>query len=157
MNKRRRFSQAEQQQLKNLHAEGLGLKAISRHMKRSASTINKWSKKLGLSYDRSGVEHAVKAHRADAAKLRTELCLRLLQESNEFLDSLHKPQLVYSFANNGSYNERLLDKPSPADARNIMTSVGIALQRSIELARIDQQSQTPVTVIDEYLKTLGIN
>jgi hypothetical protein len=53
--------------------------------------------------------------------------------------------------------EHNVPKPPPADARNLMTSVGIALQRSIELEKVDQRSETSVTVIDEYLKTLGIS
>jgi hypothetical protein len=53
--------------------------------------------------------------------------------------------------------EHSVPKPPPADARNLMTSVGIALQRSIELEKVDQRSETSVTVIDDYLKTLGVN
>ena len=64
---------------------------------------------------------------------------------------------MYSFTQRGEYLEHEMPKPLPADARNLMTNVGIALQRSIELERVDQQSETSVTVIDEYLKTLGIS
>ena len=111
---------------------------------------------MGLSFDRAATKNATKAKQADAAALRADLKLRLLHEAQSFMDDLHKPQVVYSFNQRGDYVEHELTKPPPADARNIMTSVGIALQRSIELERVDQSSETSVTVIDEYLKTLGV-
>lgn len=153
----KQFSKREEAKLKQLHGQGLSLNEIARQLHRSNSTIGKYSKQLGLSYARARTKNATKAKQADAAALRAELKLRLLREAREFMNDLHRPQLVYSFTQRGEYVEHEMPKPPPADARNLMTSVGIALQRSIELERVDQQSETPVTVIDEYLKTLGIN
>lgn len=153
----KQFNTREEAKLKQLHSQGLSLNEIARQLHRSNSTIGKYSKQLGLSYARARTKNATKAKQADAAALRAELKLRLLREAREFMNDLHRPQLVYSFTQRGEYVEHEMPKPPPADARNLMTSVGIALQRSIELERVDQQSETSVTVIDEYLKTLGIN
>lgn len=152
----KQFNTREEAKLKQLHSQGLSLNEIARQLHRSNSTIGKYSKQLGLSYARARTKNATKAKQADAAALRAELKLRLLREAREFMNDLHRPQLVYSFTQRGEYVEHEMPKPPPADARNLMTSVGIALQRSIELERVDQQSETSVTVIDEYLKTLGI-
>ena len=153
----KQFNTREEAKLKQLHSQGLSLNEIARQLHRSNSTIGKYSKQLGLSYARALTKNATKAKQADAAALRAELKLRLLHEAREFMNDLHRPQLVYSFTQRGEYVEHEMPKPPPADARNLMTSVGIALQRSIELERVDQQSETSVTVIDEYLKTLGIS
>lgn len=153
----KQFNRREEAKLKQLHSQGLSLNEIARQLHRSNSTIGKYSKQLGLSYARARTKNATKAKQADAAALRAELKLRLLREAREFMNDLHRPQLVYSFTQRGEYVEHEMPKPPPADARNLMTSVGIALQRSIELERVDQQSEASVTVIDEYLKTLGIN
>lgn len=150
------FTKAEEAKLKQLHSQGLSLNEIARQLHRSNSTIGKYSKQLGLSYARARTKNATKAKQADAAALRADLKLRLLREAREFMNDLHRPQLVYSFTQRGEYVEHEMPKPPPADARNLMTSVGIALQRSIELERVDQSSETSVTVIDEYLKTLGV-
>ncbi len=146
----------ELQQIRQLHSQNLSLNEIARRLHRSNSTIGKYAKQMGLSFDRAATENATKVKQADAAALRADLKLRLLHEAQSFMDDLHKPQVVYSFNQRGDYVEHELTKPPPADARNIMTSVGIALQRSIELERVDQSSETSVTVIDEYLKTLGV-
>jgi hypothetical protein len=151
------FTQHELKQLHQLHQQGLSRNEIARQMHRSPSTIGTYAKREGLTFDRTLTKNATKARQADAAALRADLKLRLLREAREFMNDLHRPQLVYSFTQRGEYVEHEMPKPPPADARNLMTSVGIALQRSIELEKVDQQSETSVTVIDEYLKTLGIN
>jgi hypothetical protein len=152
------LSTKEQQHIRQLHSQGLSLNEIARQLHRSNSTIGKYSKQMGLSYDRAMTKNATKAKQADAAALRADLKLRLLREAGLMLDSLHQPFLLGGLGGkDNSYNEHVMPKPPPAEMRNLMTSVGIALQRSIELEKVDQQSETSVTVIDEYLKALGIN
>lgn len=153
----KQFTKQEETKLKQLHEQGLSLNEIARQLHRSSSTIGKYAKQLGLSFARARTKNATKAKQADAASLRADLKLRLLREAQAFMDDLHKPQLVYTFTPSGKYVEHDVPKPPPADARNLMTSVGIALQRSIELEKVDQRSETSSTVIDEYLKTLGID
>ncbi|MFT8538168.1 GcrA family cell cycle regulator [Bifidobacterium aquikefiri] len=151
------FTKAEEKKLKQLHSQGLSLNEIARQLHRSSSTIGKYSKQLGLSFARARTKNATKAKQADAAALRADLKLRLLHEAVLMLDSLHKPFLLGGLGGkDNSYNEHVMPSPPPAEMRNLMTSVGIALQRSIELEKVDQQSETSVTVIDEYLRTLGI-
>lgn len=67
-----------------------------------------------------------------------DLKLRLLREAQELKDDLHRPQLVYTFTPSGTYVSHDVPKPLPAEARNLMTSVGTALQRSIELEKVDR-------------------
>ncbi|MEE8666953.1 MAG: GcrA family cell cycle regulator [Bifidobacterium mongoliense] len=154
----KQFNTREEAKLKQLHSQGLSLNEIARQLHRSNSTIGKYSKQLGLSYARARTKNATKAKQADAAALRADLKLRLLREAGLMLDSLHQPFLLGGLGGkDNSYSEHVMPKPPPAEMRNLMTSVGIALQRSIELEKVDQQSETSVTVIDEYLKTLGIN
>jgi predicted AlkP superfamily pyrophosphatase or phosphodiesterase len=151
------LSTKEQERIRQLHSQGLSLNEIGRQLHRSNSTIGKYAKQMGLSFDRAKTKNATKAKQADAASLRADLKLRLLREAQELMDDLHRPQLVYTFTPSGKYVSHDVPKPPPADARNLMTSVGIALQRSIELEKVDQRSETSVTVIDDYLKTLGIS
>lgn len=154
----KQFSKREEAKLKQLHSQGLSRNEIARQMKRSPATIGTYAKQLGLTFDRTLTKNATKAKQADAAALRAELKLRLLREAGLMLDSLHQPFLLGGLGGkDNAYNEHVMPKPPPAEMRNLMTSVGIALQRSIELERVDQQSEASVTVIDEYLKTLGIN
>lgn len=153
-----KFSKREENKLKQLHKQGLSCNEIARQMHRSSSTIGKYAKQLGLSFARAQTKNATEARCADAAQKRAILKDRLLDEAALMLDSLHKPFLLAGLGGRDNrYGEHVMPQPPPAEMRNIMTSVGIALQRSIELERVDQQSETSVTVIDEYLKTLGVN
>ncbi|MCI1643135.1 MAG: hypothetical protein LKI21_01060 [Bifidobacterium crudilactis] len=153
----KQFTKQEETKLKQLHEQGLSRNEIARQLHRSPATIGTYANKLGLTFDRTLTKNATKAKQADAASLRADLKLRLLREAQELMDDLHRPQLVYTFTPSGKYVSHDVPKPPPADARNLMTSVGIALQRSIELEKVDQRSETSVTVIDDYLKTLGIS
>jgi AraC-like DNA-binding protein len=153
----KQFTKQEETKLKQLHEQGLSLNEIARQLHRSSSTIGKYAKQLGLSFARARTKNATKAKQADAASLRADLKLRLLHEAELMLDSLHKPFLLGGLGGkDNEYNEHVMPSPPPAEMRNLMTSVGIALQRSIELEKVDQRSETSVTVIDDYLKTLGV-
>lgn len=152
-----KVTQAEQDRIRELHGQGKSLNAIAKQLHRSNSTVKKYADLMGLSFDRTNTVNATKAKSADAAAKRAELKHRLLDEAASLLDDLDKPYPVYAFSQSGKYTEHRMKKP-PADViRNLMTSVGIALQRSIDLERIDQQSETSTTVIDKYLKSLGID
>ncbi|MCI1914632.1 MAG: helix-turn-helix domain-containing protein [Bifidobacteriaceae bacterium] len=151
------FSKAEERKLKKLHGEGKSLTLIAKTLKRSTETISRHAKAQGLSFDRERTKKATEAHEADAAQLRSTLKLRLLHEAGLFLDQLHQPYTVYAFAGaDGYFDSHELDKPPADQARNIMTSVGIALQRSLDLEKADQKSKTSTTVIDEFLAHLGV-
>lgn len=151
------FSKAEERKLAKLHDEGKSLSQIASTLKRSKSTVGKHAKAQGLSFDRERTEKATQAHKADAAELRSTLKLRLLHEAGLFLDQLHQPYTVYAFAGaEGAFDARELKQPPADQARNIMTSVGIALQRSIDLEKVDQKSETNTTVLDEFLAHLGV-
>lgn len=151
------FTSTEKRKLKKLHAEGKSISQIAKTLHRSKSTIGRYAKRMHLSFDRDSTRKATQAHEADAAALRATLKLRLLKEAGIFLDQLHEPYEVYAFAGaEGIFDKHSLDKPPADQARNIMTSVGIALQRSIDLEKVDQKSETNTTVIDEFLAHLGV-
>lgn len=153
----KKFTTPEENKLKQLHAKGKSRNQIAREMHRSPATIGTYAKKLGLTFDRTLTQNATRAASMDAAQKRAVLKDRLLDEAALMLDSLHKPFLLAGLGGRDNrYGEHVMPQPPPAEMRNIMTSVGIALQRSIELERVDQQSETSVTVIDEYLRTLGV-
>ncbi|MDF7641737.1 helix-turn-helix domain-containing protein [Bifidobacterium sp. ESL0784] len=150
-------TQAEQDKIRELHAQGKSLNSIAKTLHRSTSTIKKYADLMGLSFERGATVNATMAKTADAAAKRAILKDRLLDEATSLLEDLHKPYPVYMFTQSGSYLEHEMKKP-PADVvRNLMTSVGIALQRSIDLERVDQQSEASTTVIDDYLKSIGIS
>ncbi|WEV41628.1 helix-turn-helix domain-containing protein [Bifidobacterium sp. ESL0682] len=155
--KHHNVTQAEQDRIRELHAQGKSLNSIAKTLHRSNSTVKKYADLMGLSFDRGATMNATKAKSADAAAKRADLKNRLLDEAALLLEDLHKPYPVYSFTQSGKYLEHEMKKPSADVIRNLMTSVGIALQRSIDLERVDQQSEASTTVIDDYLKTLGID
>lgn len=102
------------------------------------STVSKLAADFGLSFERSRTKNATEAKRADNAAMRAQIVERLYRRATQWLDQMDEPFLVFSFGGrDNTYNEHLLDAPPTGDIRNLMTSVGIAVQRAAELERFD--------------------
>lgn len=148
----RTFTPQNRVRMVELHAEGLALNEIARRMGFAASTISKHAKAAGLLFDRSQTKAATAAVTADLAAMRAELAHELLVKSRRFLDALDKPFLVFNFGGkDNTYEEHTLDGPPTGDIRNLMTSTGIALQRSLELSRFDADPNEGAAAVDSWL------
>ncbi len=80
------------------------------------------------------VEQAATMNKARGAERRNALIERLYAQADRLMDQMDQPTLVYSFGGKeNTYNEHTITEPTFADKRNIMQSVGIALQRANDL------------------------
>lgn len=126
-----------------LHGEGFSRNEIARRLDCSATTVTNIARAHvpPLEFDRAMTALAVEAHRIDLAATRAELQRKLLVRAGEALEAMDQPALVFSFGGkDNDYNERVIDAPTTADQRNLMTIAGIALQRESDLRRVDTTS-----------------
>lgn len=101
---------------RELHGEGHSCNAIAKKLEVAPSTISRWAKRVGLSFDRSQTALAVRAHVIEMAASRTLLAKKMLVVGHEAVDKLDEPWLVYSFGGrDNTYEEHVLDSP-PIDA-----------------------------------------
>lgn len=152
------FSDDDARKLQTLHAEGLSLTKIAEHLGYSRATISKFAKRLGLEWaSRSQTKAATQAKQADAAALRAQLKLKLLQDAEQLRGQLFTETVVYNFGGKDNiYREHTLPRP-PADVqRNIMSAIGTAIAKSLDLEKIDQRSDINKPAFDQFLDTLGI-
>ncbi|WP_192496810.1 helix-turn-helix domain-containing protein [Pseudoclavibacter sp. CFCC 14310] len=152
------FSDDDARKLQTLHTEGWSLTKIAEHLGYSRATISKHAKRLGLEWaSRSQTRAATQAKQADAAALRAALKLKLLQDAEQLRGQLFDRTTVFSFGGKDNiYREHTLPRP-PADVqRNIMTSIGIAVTKSLDLEKIDQRTDLNKPAFDQFLDTLGI-
>ncbi|KAB1658999.1 GcrA family cell cycle regulator [Pseudoclavibacter sp. CFCC 11306] len=153
-----RFTDDDARKLHTLHAEGLSLAKIAEHLGFSRATISKFAKRLGLEWaSRSQTKAATQAKQADAAALRAQLKLKLLHDAEQLRGQLFAKTTVFSFGGKDNiYREHTLPRP-PADVqRNIMTSIGIAVSKSLDLEKIDQRTDLNKPAFDTYLDSLGV-
>lgn len=126
-----------------LHGLGYTRNEIAREVGCAGSTVGliAAAHEPPLLFDRALTALAVEAHRIDMAVKRADLQRKLLVRADEALEAMDQPALVFSFGGkDNDYNERVLDAPTTADQRNLMTIAGIALQRESDLRRVDTTS-----------------
>lgn len=154
---RKRWSKQDDHQVAALQAQGLTLRQIAKQLDVAPGTVSKHAKKIGVKFDRAQTRQAANAKNADAAALRARLKLDLLHDAQRLRNQLFAPTTVYSFGGkDNDFNEQTL-AIAPADVqRNIMTSIGIAVQRSIELERVDQKTEVDKPAVDKWLESLGV-
>lgn len=126
----------EREQVRKLHGEGLGRNAIARRLHRGTRTISTIADALGLSFDRAAQTAVATEVRAmDLAARRQALAEQLHSDAERMRAQLWEPTTVYNFGGKeNTYEEHTFDQ-APADIkRSIMSSVGVAVDRSLKLS-----------------------
>lgn len=114
--------------------------AIARDHHVSGATVTKIAKDEGLAgaFDRSATKRATEARSADVAARRVELKGLLIEDAHRLRRQLWEPCRIYKFGGkDNTLNSVDLDEPDFEGKRNLMTSIGIAVQRVADLEKID--------------------
>lgn len=120
----------ERERIIELLAQGKSRNSIMRSVKRSGDTVTRIAAEHGHVFGQSNDEKA-QARRAYCAEVRERLRLGLLAEGERLLNQLREPALVYSFGGKeNTYAEHTLDEPEPKAKQQIMTSIGIAIDKA---------------------------
>jgi hypothetical protein len=120
--------------VRRLHADGKSRNDIAREIGRSPSTVSKLAGKLGLSFDREATAAATAAKSADLAARRIAFAETLHDSAETLHRQLFAPCIVGAFGGKDNVcSQKRLDRPMFADQRQIMSSVSIALDKSLKL------------------------
>lgn len=142
-----------------LHAKGLSRNAIAREAGVSVGSVTNICKKAGLDFDRSHTRAAVAAHAVDAKARRAELKQLLLEDAHRLRAQLWMPAKVINFGGkDNTLAETQLDEPLFVDKKNILTAVGIAVDRVEKLERLDNDGgvQDAESMIQKLIEGIGI-
>ncbi|WP_371053666.1 helix-turn-helix domain-containing protein [Rhodococcus gordoniae] len=128
----------ESRRLRELHGQGLSLRAIAEEMGRPQSTVSRWADRLKVSFDRSKTAKATAAKVVDNKARRVALEERLLAEADKVLDQMWRPALVFSFGGkDNTYEEHTLDRPTFGDQKAIMQTASTALNAANKLHELN--------------------
>ncbi len=121
--------------VRTLHAAGLGRNDICRETGRSAHLVSAIAAELGLSFARAHeVRLAMETRVAQLAERRMILAEQLQTDAENLRAQLWQPTKVYAFGGrDNTYEEHTLDQPPAADKKNLMATVGMAIDRSLKL------------------------
>ena len=110
---------------------GKSRNAVAREFSVAGETVTRICAEVGITFDRTMTEAAVRAHALDIADERQALVRQMLAEATEQMDLLNAPYLVWSFGGmDGNIHSHLLDS-APMDVRNIaMRSAATAFDKA---------------------------
>ena len=122
------------QQLTDLHAQGLTLTACAKELGRSTTAVSRRAKTLGLLWDRSQTKVATAANVADNKAKRAAIEAGLLDDVQRLRGQLFAPCKAFNFGGkDNTYNEVALDQPVFADQLRIMQAATTAVDRSLKI------------------------
>jgi len=134
--------------LRDLHARGLSTRAIAAELGVHQSTVSKWAKQEGLTFDRAQVAKAVAARQVDLAAKRQELAGRMLLAVEAMFDKLDEPYLVYSFGGrDNTYSEHLLESPPIEVSRHVITMAGIVFDKLTRIVEREPNTEGAVSLV----------
>lgn len=138
------YTDEEREAVRSRHAAGLGRNAIARETSIHQRKVSAIAAELGLSFRRSPhVREATEAKKVDARARRTALQLALLADAEKLRQSLWLSCTAYNFGGkDNTFEQVILSEPSFRDKREIMTAVGIAVDRVIKLDEYDRTAGT---------------
>lgn len=149
----------ELDRIRDLHAAGSTRNDIARTLERSPASISKYAAELGLSFDRSAVQAATEARKADAKAKRAELEVLLLEDARRLRGQIWQP---HTYIDHGGKDylrvEWTQDQPTPADKLKLMQATGAAVDRSLRLAEhdSDQGVEAAKSLLTDLGRALGI-
>lgn len=125
-------------QLRKLHTQELSVRAIAERLCVSRSTVSRWAREEGLAFDRARTAQAVAAQSIDLVAGRQRLAEKMLQRTEEALDDLDKPYIVFSFGGRDNvYREHELTRPPVEVKRNVLTMAGITFDKLSRIVEKD--------------------
>lgn len=159
MPERRPVTQADSDQVRELHAQGLSRNEIARQLGRSGKTVSRLAAEAGLTFERGPeVAAATEARKADAKSRRAALALKLIDDAERLREQLFAPSLVFSFGGRDNvFEQATIPKPTPRDQQAIMSAIGTAVDRSVKLDEYDRDTDggDAKSVIGDLMTALG--
>lgn len=113
---------------------------VARHFQVSPSTVTTIAKNEGIdgAFDRTATKRATEARNADTSSRRAALKGLLVEDAHRLRAQLWEPCVMHNFGGkDNTHNSIELPQPTFEQQRNIMTSVGIAVQRVADLEKLD--------------------
>ncbi len=152
--------------LASLRLPGAKLAAVARQHGVSPSAVKSIRTVAGLNPlpTPEAKERAARARDSlliEARRRRAALMVRSLEVAKRFLDALDQPAVVYAFGRNKAgvhgYVAHKVRRPDLKAMQAAMISYGIAIDKSLQLERYDQESTTASkAAIIELVDRLGV-
>jgi hypothetical protein len=146
-------TEADREEIRRLHGEGLGRNEIARQLGRSGRTISVHAADMGLVFDNAEMtETATRNRRAQLAARRMDLAEDLQTDAERLTEQMWQPSKVFNIGGKDNiYTAEDVPEP-PADAkRALMGAAGMAIDRSLKLVPVETDQQG-LAAVDQWLR-----
>lgn len=125
-----RITDEQRAEVLRLHAEQHSRNEIARRVGISAGSVTNICRSADRAFDRSETKQANEARKTDLTAARLRLAGKMLVRSEEMLDALDSPYLVYNFGGkDNTYRQHVL-KSAPVEVRrNAVVTAGITFDK----------------------------
>ncbi|MCL3994438.1 helix-turn-helix domain-containing protein [Streptomyces lavenduligriseus] len=149
----RPVTEADYDEVRRLHAQGLGRNAIAREMGRGPRTVSVIAAELGLDFDRSMTAEATRARKADLEERRVLLAEALQGDAERLTEQLWQRAKVFNIGGkNNTYTDHDVDEPPAEAKKNLMAAAGIAVEKSLKLVPLDREDLEGLAAVDAWLR-----
>jgi transposase len=148
----------EREQVRILHAEGLGRNEIARRLGRGQRTVSLIAQDLGLEFTVTRTEEATKHRRAQLAEKRAILAEALTDDALRLSEQVWAPTVVYNFGGkDNTYESRRVPEPPAADKRQLMAAATNAAAQSLRLMPVEDEdgSQQARSLVGQLMAGLA--
>lgn len=132
----RPVTEADKAEILRLHATGMGRNDIAKTVNRSGQVVSRIVAEAGRTFARAPeVIAATQARQIDLAALRAQLAIDFTLDAIRLRQQMWEPAIVFNFGGKeNTYEEHHLPEPPPSDKRALMSTAGMAIDRSYKLA-----------------------
>ncbi|MEV5370528.1 hypothetical protein AB0N12_14425 [Streptomyces albogriseolus] len=131
----RTYSAEDEEQLRQLHADGVSRNEIARRMEWSVETITNYAQRLGLSFDREAVRAATDARQIDPKDRRQRIQEQLLDLAERSIERATDRYLVHGWTHTGESVAEWLQQPPAKETKDLTLAASSALTSALNLAQ----------------------
>ncbi|MFE1349332.1 helix-turn-helix domain-containing protein [Streptomyces sp. NPDC058757] len=143
---------ADEQAVRDLHAQGLGRNEIARRLDRGTRTISVIAARLNLEFECTRTEKATQHRTAQLAEKRAILADALMDDALRLTERLWEPAKVFNIGGkDNKYTEQEVPEPPAADKRALMAAATAAAAQSLRLVPPETDTQG-LAAVDAWLR-----
>ncbi|MFB7278063.1 helix-turn-helix domain-containing protein [Streptomyces hydrogenans] len=148
------MTEADEQAVRDLHAQGLGRNEIARRLNRGTRTISVIAARLNLEFECTQTEKATQHRKAQLAEKRAILADALTDDALRLSSQVWEPATVFNFGGkDNSFEKRELPEPPAADKRALMAAATAAAAQSLRLVPPETDTQG-LAAVDAWLRDM---
>lgn len=145
MGKGRPVTDTDRERVRQLHAAGKGRNEIAAELGRPTGTITKIARSFDppLTFDRTNTAAATQARQADLAARRVAFASVLQDVAEREVAKMTRPHLYFDWGGKEhDFDTYTASEPTPADKRALMLTAGAAIDRSLKLVPLQDDTGT---------------